>query len=554
MPPASLPIVLSVNDRQLAISQDGARLAYVAGPDAQLMLRTLDRLEAEPLRDITGARAPFFSPDGRWVGFSYGSGDTELRKVAITGGPAIALCRATGGLQGASWGPDDTIVFATANPETGLMSVPAGGGDPRVLTKPDTARGETDHVLPSVLPGGRAVLFTVIPAGGIDGAQVAVLDFETGQQKTLIRGGSSAQYVESGHLVYAAAGTLRAVRFDPVRLEVMSDPVTVVEDVAISARSGAASFSVSLTGALLYVPAQVAEAALASRALVWVDRQGREQSVNAPPRAYFALRLSPDGTRAAIDIRDQDGDIWVWNFARQTLTRLTFDRSGDIFPVWTPDGRRIAFNRTGGNIVFWRPADGTGMEERLYAGGIPMSFLPDGKSLIVGYGEEQDLGLLPLDGKGQATPLFQTTFSEGPAEISPDGRWLAYRSNESGQNQVYVRPFPDVNSGRWQVSPAGGTHPAWARSGRELFYLDANGALTAVSIQTTPTFGAGNPMKLFDTRYLSASGARSYDVSPDGQRFLMIKDMPAGNQTANAPPASMVVVLNWFEELKARVP
>jgi hypothetical protein len=181
-----------------------------------------------------------------------------------------------------------------------------------------------------------------------------------------------------------------------------------------------------------------------------------------------------------------------------------------------------------------------------------MSVLPDSKSLVLA--ETGDLKLLPLDGKGQSTPLIQTTFAEGLAEVSPDGRWLAYQSNESGQNQIYVRPFPDVNSGRWQVSPSGGTHPAWARSGRELFYRDAAGALTTVSIQTTPAFSAGNPTKLFDTRYHSALNMRSYDVAPDGRRFLMIKDVPAASQQSDVRPASIVVVLNWVEELKARLP
>ena len=237
------------------------------------------------------------------------------------------------------------------------------------------------------------------------------------------------------------------------------------------------------------------------RSFMWVNRQGREEPVTAPPRAYFALRLSPDGTRAALDIRDQENDIWIWDFARQTLTRLTFDPALDIFPVWTPDGRRIVFRRAGDNALLWRNADGTGTDERLTVGGsipIAMSFPPDGKNLVVM--DQGDLALLPMDGKGQFTPLMRTAFAEGLGEISPDGRWLAYQSNESGQDQIYVRPFPDVNSGRSQVSPGGGTKPVWARDGRELFYLDVNGALTAVSIQTTPGFDVGNPTKLFDTR------------------------------------------------------
>jgi Tol biopolymer transport system component len=547
VPPPSQPLVPSGNDRQIAISPDGTRLAYVAaGLEGPLFVRAFDQLEAEPLRGITAARNPFFSPDGRWVGFFERN---ELKKVSVTGGPPVTLCEISSTPRGASWGLDDTIVFATTEQSTGLMSVAAGGGEPKELTKADAVNGR-DHFYPFLLPGGRAILFTIAGAGvATEDSEVAVLDLDTGEQKTLIRGASSAEYVETGHLVYGVDGTLRAVRFDPARLELLGDPVPVVEEVHV-APTGAANFGISRAGALAYVPAGVGAAAV--RSLVWVDRQGREEPIKGPPRAYFALRLSPDATRVALDIRDQENDVWIWDFARQTLTRLTFDRSLDIFPVWTPDGARIVFRRVGGNAMWWRAADGTGTEERLHTGGVPMSVLPDGKSLVLM--DTGDLKLLPLDGKGQSRPLMQTAFTEANAELSPDGRWLAYQSNESGQYQIYVRPFPDVNSGRWQVSPSGGTHQAWARTGRELFYRDAAGALTTVPIQTTPAFSAGNPTKLFDARYHSAMNMRSYDVSPDGRRFLMIKDVPAASQQSDVRPGSIVVVLNWVEELKAKLP
>jgi len=350
-------------------------------------------------------------------------------------------------------------VFATGDTATGLMGVAAGGGDPRVLTKPDASQNETDHLFPSVLPGGRGVLFTITAPGGIDNAHVAVLDLETGQRKTLIRGGSCAEYLETGHLVYTAAGTLFAVRFDPVRLEVLGDPVPIVEEVAMALGTGSAEYSASRTGTLVYIPAG-SGGATAMRSLVWVSRQGREELVKAPTRAYVALRLSPDGTRAALDVRDQENDIWIWEFVRQTLTRLTFDPANDVFPVWTPDGRRVVFRRTATNTLFLRSADGTGVDEQLATSAYPqfaMSFSPDGKILVI---TEQrvsnDLSLISMDGRGSVTPLVQTMFTEGLGEVSPDGRWLAYQSNESGQDQIYVRPFPDVNSGRWQVSSVGG--------------------------------------------------------------------------------------------------
>jgi hypothetical protein len=288
------------------------------------------------------AGSPFISPDSRWVGF-FDQAEGTLKKVSMTGGPAIAIGRAPGmgalGPRGASWGPDDAIVFATNDPATGLFRVPAGGGEPTVLTTLDAARGEQDHVFPSVLPDGRAVLFTITAAtGGLDAAQVAVLDLQTGQRTTIIRGGAQAEYVApatgggpGGFLVYAASGTLRAVRFDPVRLEVLSDPVPVVEQVA-AAVSGAAQFSVSRTGALIYQPGTLAGNAVtfagggANRPLLWVDRRGREEPIAAPPRAYLALRLSPDGTRLAR--RPRSGGRHLDLGLRQADTRSTYVRSG----------------------------------------------------------------------------------------------------------------------------------------------------------------------------------------------------------------------------------
>jgi serine/threonine-protein kinase len=577
------------------LSPDGTHLVYVGGssPGSQLLVRAIDQLEAVPLRGIVGAQDPFFSPDGRWVGFftGEGGGGGELKKVSITGGPPVLVCRLPGppppgggggGVKsrGASWGPDDTIVFATRDPGAGLLRVSAMGGEPTVLTTPDPAQGEQNHLFPSVLPDGRAVLFTITANGPVDHAQVAVLDLKTGQRKTLIRGGSQAEYVAPGYLVYASAGTLRAARFDPVRLDVLSDPVPIVEQV-VTLSTGAARFSLSRQGTLAYV--RGSGASEAKRSLVWVDRQAHEDPITAaPPRAYQYPRLSPDGTRVALDIRDQARDIWIWDLARQTLTRLTDAPATDEYPVWTPDSRRIIFEsaRAGITNLFWQAADNTGTVERLTNSPhiqVPTSISPDGTRLVFQEGMPKtgyDLRVLRLDGSSTAPgadaapagraspsagpgagerptePLVQTIFIEYNGEVSPDGHWLAYQSNESGQDQIYVRPFPNVDSGHWQISTSGGTRPLWARSGRELFYLDRDNAMTSVPVHTTPAFSPGNPTKLFGGRYLSASG-RTYDVSPDGQRFLMIKDNAVGDQTV-AP--AIVVVLNWQEELKRLVP
>ena len=576
VPPTAQALLSTATDRQLAISPDGTRLVYVAGgagasgtgrqyagmggqlTGGQLMVRAIDRLEAEPMRGIIGPRFPFFSPDGRWVGFFQGN---QLKKVPIAGGPAITVCRIAGTPRGATWGPDDTIVFATNDLSTGLLGVPAAGGEPKVLTTPDASRGEVDHLFPSVLPGGGAVLFTVTVAGPTDNWHVSAVDLKTGRHTPLVRGGTDAAYVDTGYLVYAAAGTLRAVRFDPIALKVLSDPVALVEQLA-TMNTGAAEFAVARTGALVYVPGSLGAMA-AAQSLVWVNRQGREEATKAPPRAYDQLRLSPDDTRVAIHSSDEDNDIWIWDVARETLTRLTFDPAADMLPLWARDGRRVVFasQRAGVLNLFWQPADGTGAVERLATAAVqqqPNSFSPDGTQLIVreqGAKTGFDLMLLAMDGKGTVVPLVQTTFDENNAEISPDGHWLAYESNESGQNQVYVRPFPNVNGGRWQISTAGGTRPVWARSGRELFYLDGNNFLTTVPVQTTSSFSAGHATKLFEVRPVSAfSNGRSYDVTRDGQRFIVIKNAPARSQTSDETPTSMVVVLHGFEEPKGLMP
>ena len=578
VPPAAQPLRIQGADRDLALSPDGTHLVYVSR-DGQLMARPIDQLDAVPLGGITDARSPFFSPDSRWVGVFTGGvlGNAgELKKVSIAGGPALPLCRYQGAPRGGSWGPDDTIVFATNDSNSGLFRVSAAGGEPTVLTTPDAAHGEADHIFPSLLPGGRAVLFTIRAPDGT--TQVAVLDLITGQRTTLIRAGSQAEYVgpstraeQAGYLVYALAGTLRAVRFDPRTRTVESDPVPVVEQV-VTQPNGAADFSISRQGTLVYIPGVGKRET--PHSLVWVTRHGQVTPITAPPRAYLSPRLSPDGARVALALDGQDG-IWIWDLARKTLTRLTDTPAFYSDPVWTPDGRRVIFAKSLGGIpnLFWRAADNIGTVERLTTSPnaqVPTAVAPDGTRLIVREivpTTGGDLRVLrldrplarpataappPADARRQTEPLLQTMFNESRGEISPDGHWLVYESNDSGPFQISVRPFPDVDSARWTISTSGGTRPVWARSGRELFYLDDTNAVTAVSIHTTPTFGAGAPTKLFDGRYYSDLLSRSYDVSPDGQRFLMIKDSASGDQTST--PASIVVVLNWTEELKRLVP
>ena len=481
-------------------------------------------------------------------------------KVAITGGPSITLASLDGASRGATWAPDDTIIFATSNPATGLQRVSAAGGTPEVLTRPDHAQGEADHLWPEILPGGRAVLFTITSqTGGLDAAQVAVRDLRTGTQKVLLRGGSHGHYVASGHLVYVAAGTLRAIPFDPNRLETHGTAVPVLPRLAVTS-TGAGDFAVAADGTLVYVDAPGSLAANA-RTLVWVDRTGKEEPVAAPPRAYEHPRLSPDGTRVALSSSDQENDIWIWDLGRATLTRLTLDPGQDQFPLWTPDGRRIIFssNRDGQPNLWWQAADGTGAAERLTTSSNAQflnGITPDGTAVVFNETTPtmgRDLLQLALDGTRRVTPLLQTKFDERNGIVSPDGRWLAYESNSSGPFEIYVRPFPNVGGGQWQVSTAGGRQPLWARSGKELFYFGADGALLRVPVEASgATWNAGTPMKLLEGRYYTGTGSgRAYDVSPDGQRFLMIK---APGTDAGAAPPALIVVQHWDEELKRLVP
>ncbi|HEY2945725.1 MAG TPA: protein kinase [Vicinamibacteria bacterium] len=553
---ASDPLNLFGSSRALALSPDGRQLVYRAGGSlfgSLLMLRAIDELAARPLAGIKSASGPFFSPDSQWIGFFEGGqgAPAELKKVSISGGPAITVCRVAGMPLGASWGDDATIVFATDEPGTGLWQVSASGGEPAALTKPDTARGETDHAFPSVITGGRGVLFTILTAGP-DKTQVAILDRKTGRHQTLVRGGSQAEYVEPGHLIYAAGGMLRSVGFDPVRLEVLGDPVPVAETV-LTTTAGAAHYAVSRSGTIVYAP----RGSGAQQSPVWVDRRGREEPINTLARSYTLPRLSPDGTRIALTTWDPDADLWIWDLVRERATRLTFDPANDVSPVWTPDSRRIIFASLRGGAraydLYSAPADGTGTAERLTTsthgyGHLPSSITPDG-TRVLGYEQtpegDADIFMTPARPPANTEVLLHTRFNEVFPEASPNGRYLAYQSNESGEADVYVRPFPDVERGVWKVSKEGGFRFGWAHNGRELFYIDGSKTLMSVPVDTSgATFRAGTPVKLFDaSKYSSWAPPRNFDVSPDGRRFLMIKDGPVRDQ--------LVVVQRWFEELKA---
>ena len=533
----------------VTISPDGTRIVYV-GPGSQLYVRAVDQLDAVELRGGVGIN-PFISPDGNWVGFRGRLGDDTLKKVSIHGGPPVVLSEGFGGIAGASWGADDSIIFGTV-PPNGLFRVSATGGEERELLT-NLEEGESGHHWPEILPGGDTVLFTVEKGPGAANREIAALNLETGERKLLIPGGSNPHYAASGHIVYGQEGTLRAVPFDLNEVEVTGDPIPVLEGVVTQAK-GDAHFSLAKDGTLVYVPGTGGDVG-EQLTFVWVDREGREEPVAAEPRAYQEFSLSPDGTKIAIRLTD---DVWIYDLVRDTQMRLTFEPGTEFFPIWSPDGQRIAFGSNDAPLS-WKAADGTGEVEALVeSSGIhrPQAFSPDGTSLVF---EDRtnagnDLHILPLEGERVSTLLFETEFEERNAALSPDGRWMAYQSNESGQFEVYVRPFPDVKSGRWQVSSGGGEWPVWNPNGRELFYVGSEGMM-AVPIETEPTFTQGRVDLLFGLGPYSkpADGPnRRIDISPEGDRFLLLKE--GGGLDETAETTTIIVVQNWFEELKRRVP
>jgi serine/threonine-protein kinase len=549
--------MLPSQDVPMALSPDGEHLVYVAqqGVDLpRLYVRALSEPIGRPLAGTERANHPFFSPDGQWIGFFSGG---SLKRVSLAGGAVVMICRTPAALRGASWGSDNRIIFGTDG-SAGLYVVSADGGTPEILTTPTSEEGTASHRWPNILPGGDAVLFAIGNEGDYDNANIAVQRRGESKHTVLLKGGTFPHYLPTEHLVYSRAGSVFAAPIDLRRLEVRSPPVVVVENVlAPTSPIGAASFNLSESGTLTYVPYRTEGAAMR---LVWVDRTGSAVELeNANARGLEAAsspRLSPDNSLVAIQINDQKRDIWIYSIARGTMVRLTHQGINSN-PGWTPDGNRVIYQstRAGRSNLFTQPTHGRGPEEPLTpttsATQYPGSFTPDGRLFLyseIHFKTARDIFFIALEGDRKPQVYLQTPYDETTPRLSPDGRHVAYVSDESGRNEVYVQPF--TGSGvKYQISAEGGAEVVWGKTG-ELFYR-SGGRLMAVSVRTHPSLEIGRPRLLFEGNYLLSSGrTANYDVSADGQQFLMLKPAEAHAST----PSLINLIQNWSEELKRKAP
>jgi Tol biopolymer transport system component len=532
------------------ISPDGTRIVYVS--QNRLFTRRLDQPNTTELAGTQGAFAPFFSPDGQWVAF-FSSG--KLQKISMEGGSAITLCNAPVG-RGGSWGEDGNIIAALTN-AGGLSRTPSAGGPPTPVT--DLQNGEATHRWPQILPGGKAVLFTTgATAAAFDGANIEVMSLADHRRKTLVRGGTFGRYLPSGHLVYVNRGTLFAVPFDVDRLEVHGTPAAVLDQVGYNVAQGSAQLDFSQTGTLIYCSGGAGGGLLT---IAWLDSAGKAQPLLAKPGGYARLSMSPDGQRLAMEVSEGSGaDIWVYDWQRDTMTRLTF--TGTVQgPFWSPDGRYIAFRAVGEGMSVIR-SDGAGKPQPLTQSKnvqVPWSFTPDGKRLAFLEQDSKtsfDLWTVPLESDsagvraGKPEVFLQTPADERTPSFSPDGRWLAYYSDESGTFQVYVRAFPD-KGGKWQISNSGGWLPMWSRNGHELFFeaLDNHIMVTAYT-EKGDSFVADKPRLWSEKQIGGAIGVKNVDLAPDGKRIVAL--MPVETAEAQKAQNHVIFLENFFDELRRR--
>ena len=548
--------------RLVAVSPDGSQIVYVA--NGQLHLRHLDEMAARPIQGTDEDPAsPFFSPGGEWVGY-FSAQDEQLKKIATTGGASVTLCD-TESPFGASWGSDDIIVYG--QPE-GIMRVSANGGTPELVIP--TEEGEQVHG-PQMLPGGEWVLFTLTSGGANtrwDEAQIVAQSLESGERKILWDGGSDARYVPTGHLIYALEDVLFALPFDLASLEVLGGPVPVVEGIGRASSparlTASANYGFSDRGTLIYVPGST-EGDLNILALA--DRSGVVEPLDVPQMDYATPRLSPDGSRLVVGTTDgDDRDIWVYDLSGDTQIRRLTLGGNNRRPLWAPDGERVTFtsDRDGTSSIYWQPADGSSMAERLTTAEegtrqFAESWSPDGRTLALGVfrpgTNDGGVWTLSLESETTTPEVFadeSESFQLSPT-FSPDGRWLAYESGESGSYEVYVQPFPKTGA-KHRITQQGGFRPLWSPDGKQLFY-ERTGQLLGIDISMEPAFSFGNEQALRMQGFLiGPGGIRYYDITPDGQRFLMIFPADQADSVTEIVTQRINVVLNWFEELKERVP
>jgi Tol biopolymer transport system component len=535
--------------RFLAISDDGSRVAVMSAN--RVLIRRMD--QAAPVSVNVVGSNPFFAPDGDWVAFFQNAGEHRgLVKVPASGGVPVPIVPTSDRPGGGTWRSDGTIVYATSG---GLYEVSANGGEPRLLAKPDAAKKHRQFAWPRFMPDGRSVLFTIL-TDTIDAASIARLDLETGETTVVLTGGTAPRYMASGRLVYASGRNLMAVAVDPTSMRMLGEPVLLTGvEIANTPDNGAAQFAISETGSLVFVPPT--EAGQLSTTLSWIDRSGKEESLRLAPGRYTNPRVSPDGTRIALDMPGDNRDIWIWHERRESLVRLTTGPTEDVIPVWSADGSRVFFSsdRSGNFDVYSQAADGS-TDARLEYGGpgaqVVTAFTPDGTSLLL-VEDFKDLSLLRLTPPARVEPLRRTESNDWLGEVSRDGGWIAYESDEAGGRvEVFVRPFGDVSGRREQISTGGGRYPKWNPiRPDELFYVDPDGGMRAVSLQLSPELSVGPATKLFDTNRPGPTvSGRPYDVSPTDGRFLVARP-------ATAPldrRVTVSVVLNWDQELIAKVP
>jgi serine/threonine protein kinase len=545
----SSSLYLNAN-HQVAISPDGRNIVFVADPRGhrQLFLRSMGEADARPIDGTDDARTPFFSSDGQWIAFAT---TRELQKVAVSGGSPVTICALSStGFYGGDWGSDGTIVFVP-DYNGGLWRLPSIGGTPQPLLKTDPAHDRVVYADPDVLPDGKGVLFTLASGHAVtaDDQDIAVLSPGAREPRVLIRGGSNARYLPTGHLVYVRAGALLSVDFDVATLTVSGTPVPVIDGLGRT-WSGDADYAVSDNGTLVYEPDAGARS---GRLFITVDRQGQAKPISARGN-YGEFSISPDGRALATRIFAINDDIWINNVATSTLVRFTSEPLDEIYPQWTHDGARIAFGtRTG--TIFWKPSDGSGAREELGRGEYaryPSSFSPDGTSMLfveIHPSRRRDIWLMPLVGERRARPVLSTDADEWGARFSPDGRWVAYVSDETGRDEIFIRPI-DSAGGRKRLSSDGGIDPMWGPDGRELFFMRGDQlAVVALDGQLNPV---GRDRVLFAVprfeEFQYDPATPDVDIMPDGEHFVF----GLGTQSMSATRYN--VVLNWFEELRKKLP